>query len=86
MNQLEEFKIYYLNQEKVEKNDIFLQEQSEQVIYEEEENNLFNREQEEIKKKINAKKSTSKRLASLPKKYQTYKMDYKKKIVMEVNK
>jgi hypothetical protein len=86
MNQLEEFKIYYLNQQKEEENDIFLQEQKEQVIYEEEENQLINSKQEEITKKINAKKSISKRLSSLPKKYKTYKMDYKKKIVMEVNK
>ena len=85
MDQIEEFEKYYLLQEK-EENCIILHEQNEELINEEKENKVINNEQEEIKKENKIKKSTSKRLSSLHKKYCTYKTDYKKKLVMEVNK
>ena len=89
MDQLEEFEMYYLLQKEEEKNIcINLVEQNEELINEEKEkeNKVINSEQEEIKKKNKLKESTSKRLSSLTKNYCTYKIDYKKKIVMEVNK
>ena len=44
------------------------------------------KEEEEEKEKMKKKLSNYKRLRSLPKQYKTYKLDYKQKIVIEVNK
>ncbi len=85
MNQLQEFQIYYLQPEKEEKEHIFFKSKDEE-IYEEEKSNEINSEQNEIERKIQAKKATIKRLNSLPKKYNTYPLDFKKKLVTEVNK
>ena len=50
------------------------------------ENNIINEEEpQKIVKKSKLRKTSSKRLHSSPKQYQTYKMDYKKKIIEEVN-
>ena len=85
MNQLQEFQIYYLQLEKEEKEHICFKSKDEE-IYEEEKSNEINSEQNEIERKIQAKKATIKRLNSLPKKYNTYPLDFKKKLVTEVNK
>ena len=69
-----------------ESNNYFLKQIKEEEIYEEQQDNLINNEENNnIMKKIRMRESTFKRLKSLPKKYQTYKMDYKKQLVEEVN-
>ena len=85
MNQLQELQIYYLQLEKEEKEHIIFKPKDEE-IYEEEKSNEINSEQNEKERKIKAKKATIKRLNSLPKRYNTYPLDFKKKLVMEVNK
>jgi hypothetical protein len=83
MNPLEEFNNYYLQQ---------LNEYSEDLKYseivEKKEERKANVEIEDIKnskiKDLNS--ATSKRLRTLPKRYQIYTVEYKKKILEEVNK
>lgn len=82
MNQLEEFQNYYIQQTKEDENQTIYDEPKEGEIFEQpqEEINSVKNEEETKKKKVN-KESTSKRLKSLPKKYQTYTMGYKRQIV-----
>jgi len=81
MSQFEEFDKFYLLQSKEEENKIFFEEKKEET-YEENEKNLINDEKRNTTlKQLKLKESTFKRLNSLPKKYQTYKMDYKKQII-----
>ena len=85
MNQLEEFNLYCLQQLNEAKNiSDYEEEPKEEEILEDKENYIVNKENKPNIKKIEIKKSTSKR--SLPKRYQTYTLDYKKKIIAEVNK
>ena len=85
MNQIEEFNNYYIQQSKEEDNQIFFEEPKEEEYIEENNSNIINNEEKKnIDKSLKIKESTSKRLSSLPKKYQTYKMDYKKQLVEEV--
>ena len=86
MNELEGFNIYCLNQLNEAKNQTYYEEPKEEEYIEEKENNVIKNEEEEILKKIKLKESNSKRLNSLPKRYQTYTLDYKKQVIKEVNK
>lgn len=86
MNELEGFNIYCLEQLDEAKNQIYCDEPKEEEYIEERENNIVKNEENEITKKIKLKESTSKRLNSLPKRYQTYTLDYKKQVIKEVNK
>ena len=85
MNQLEEFNLYCLQQLNDTKNISYYEEHpKEEEIIEEKENYIDNKENKPNIKKIKIRKSTSKR--SLPKRYQTYTLDYKKQVIAEVNK
>ena len=81
MSQFRELQNFYIEQEiEEEKTHISFEDSKDKEINEEFENRN-NNEQEEIKFTQN---SGNKRLSSSPKKYQTYKMDFKEKVVMEV--
>lgn len=85
MNQLEEFNLYCLQQLNDAKNiSYYVEDPKEEEIIEEKENYMDNKENKPNIKKIRIRKSTSKR--SLPKRYQTYTLDYKKQVIAEVNK
>ena len=86
MNELEGFNKYCLDQLEEEKNHFYYEDPKEEEYIEEKENNIFKKEGKELTKKIKLKESTSKRLNSLPKRYQTYTLDYKKQVIKEVNK
>ena len=86
MNELEGFNIYCLNQLDEAKNQSYYEEPKDEESIEEKENNTIKNEDKEKAKKIKLKESTSKRLNSLPKRYQTYTLDYKKQVIKEVNK
>ena len=83
MNPLEEFNDYYLQQ-----SNEYSEELKYSEIIENEEERKTNVEIEDIKnskiKDLNS--ATSKKLRALPKRYQIYTMEYKKKILEEVNK
>ncbi len=85
MSQFEEFNKYYLLQSKGEENKMLIEEKKEETYEENEKNNLINDEKRTTSlKQLKLRESAFKRLNSLPKKYQTYKIDYKKQIVEEV--
>ena len=86
MNELEGFNIYCLDQLDEAKNQSYYEEPKEEEYIEKKENSVIKNEDKEIAKKIKLKESTSKRLNSLPKRYQTYTLDYKKHVIKEVNK
>ena len=87
MNQIEEFKNYYLPRLKEEESEIFFEEKDkencEEIENKEINNEVKNQNIEIILKKI---ESTSKRLRSLPKRYKIYTLDFKKHILEIVNK
>lgn len=84
MSKFEEFNKYYLLQSKGEENKMFIEEKKEET-YEENEKNLINDKKRTTSlEQLKLRESTFKRLNSLPKKYKTYKIDYKKQIVEEV--
>lgn len=88
MNQIEEFdKYYYLAQINETENPPYDEEPKNEEIYEENVKNLIVKE-EDIKdlKILKQNMSTSKRLSSLPKRYQTYTLEYKRQIIEQVNK
>ena len=86
MEQIEEFNHYYIQKTKEEENPMTFKEQNEKEFNEKPENNIINEEEpQKIVKKSKLRKTSSKRLHSSPKQYQTYKMDYKKKIIEEVS-
>ncbi len=81
MSQFRELQNFYIEQEiEEEKTHISFEDSKDKEINEEFENRN-NNEQEEIKFTQN---SENKRLSSSLKNYQTYKMDFKEKVVMEV--
>ncbi len=84
-NQLEDFNIYYMKQLTEAKNISYYEEPKEEEIVEEKKKNTDNNEDKIEDKKLKSKESTSKRFSSLPKRYQTYTLDYKKQIIEEVN-
>ena len=81
MSQFRELQNYYIEQEIEEETTHISYEDSKDEEINEEIENRNNNEQEEIKFTQN---SENKRLSSSPKKYQTFKMDFKEKVVMEV--
>ena len=85
MNEYEEINSYCLHQINDMENSILLDEPKEQEYSEERENNIINNEIKSIDIKAKISKSTSKRLRTFPKNYQTYSMDFKKKVLKEVN-
>ena len=86
MNDLEGFNKYYLAQLDDGNNQSYYEEPKEEEYIEGKENNVIKNEDNEITKKIKLKESTSKRLNSMPKRYRTYTLDYKKQVIKEVNK
>ena len=77
MSQFRESQHYYIEQEiEEEETHISFEDSKDKEIYA-----ANNNEQDEIKL---TQDSANKRLNSSPKKYKTYRMDYKEKIVMEV--
>ena len=81
MNQFEESNTYDLIKSKKDENN---EEQAEEEIFEEKIDVNNNNEDNRILEKKRGKITNSKKLISLPKKYQTYTLDYKKNIVKEV--
>ena len=84
-NQLEDFNIYCMKQLTETKNISYYEEPKEEDIMEEKEKNATNNEDKTEAKNLKLKESTSKRLRSLPKRYQTYTLGYKKQVIEEVN-
>ena len=82
MNQIEEFNNYYLQQWE----EYSEESEYEELIEKEEEKINISVEESKIKKIKNLNSATSKRLSVLPKRYQIYTLEYKKKILEEVNK
>ncbi len=80
MNQREDFDNYYLR----EMNEEY--EESEEEITEIQENNSTNNKDIKIEKKNKFKRPISKRLTTSRKRYNIYRMDFKMKVVEEVNK
>ena len=86
MEQIIEFNHYFKQKLKEEENPLTFKEQNEEDFNEKLENNKINEEEpQKIVKKSKLRKTPSKKLYSSPKQYQTYKMDYKKKIIEEVS-
>ena len=81
MSQFQELQNFYIEQEIEEEKTHISFEDSKDIEINEEIENRNNNEQEEIKFTQN---SENKRLSSSLKNYQTYKMDFKEKVVMEV--
>ena len=85
MCQIEEFNLYIHHQVEDEEKQELSQEQREKKLLEEEaEESENNGKQEEIFQKSQQIVDTSNRLNSEHKRYKTYSMDYKKKIIQEV--
>ena len=86
MEQNEEFNHYCLQQLKEEENPMIFEEQNDKDFNEKLEHSIINEEEpQKIVQKSKLRKTPSKRLYSSPKQYQTYKMDYKKKLIEEVS-
>lgn len=86
-SQFEEFDKYYINQLNETDNQIDYEEPKDEDIIEEKENNgIINFKETNNAKQLRLKESTTRRLHSLPKRYQTYTLDYKKQVIEEVNK
>ena len=84
MNSLEDFEKFYLNQIDEPRNQSDYDELKEEEYNEVKEIKRDNNEDKTIPKKRIIRKANSKR--SLPKRYQTYRLDYKKQIVAKVTK
>jgi len=84
MIQIEEFNTYIHHQVVDEENQELPEEQREEEKMEEEEESENNGKQREISQKSQQIIDTSNRLNSQHKRYKTYTMDYKKKLIQEV--
>ena len=84
-NQLEDFNIYCMKQLTETKNISYYEEPKDEYIVEEKERSTANNVYKTEAEKLKLKESTSKRLRSLPKRYQTYTLDYKKQVIEKVN-
>ena len=84
MNQFEEFTKIYYNQIHEEENQGPAEEPKEEFILEEGEDNKINANQSELNKKYEQRIDTSNRLNPNTKRYTTYTMEYKKRIIQEV--
>ena len=86
-SQFEEFNKYYINQLNETDNQIDYEEPKDEDFIEEKENNhIINNKETNNVKQLRLKESTARRLNSLPKRYQTYTLEYKKQVIEEVNK
>ena len=86
MDQFEEFNHFYIQQSKEEENPMISEEQNEEDINKKDENEIIiDEEPQKTLQKSKLSRISSKRYNLTPKKYQTYKMDYKKKVIDEVN-
>ena len=81
MNPIEEFNNCYLQQSK----EYSEEPEYEEIIEKEEGKTNLNIENIKLKKIKNLNSATSKRLRTLPKRYQIYTLEYKKNILEEVN-
>ena len=84
MNQFEEFTKIYYNQIHEEENQGPAEEPKEEFNLEDGEDNKINANQSELNKKYEQRIDTSNRLNSNTKRYTTYTMEYKKRIIQEV--
>ena len=86
-SQFEEFNKYYINQLNETDNQVDYEEPKDEDFIEEKENNhIINNKEINNVKQLRLKESTARRLNSLPKRYQTYTLEYKKQVIEEVNK
>ena len=86
-SQFEEFNKYYINQLNETDNQVDYEEPKDEDFIEEKENNhIINNKEINNIKQLRLKESTARRLNSLPKRYQTYTLEYKKQVIEEVNK
>ena len=84
MNQIEEFTNYYYPQIQEEENQVAAEEPKGEDNLEEEEDSKINVKQRESNKKYQQKMDTSNRLNIGHKRYTTYTMELKKRIIQEV--
>jgi hypothetical protein len=84
MNQFEEFTKILYNQIQEEEIQGPAEEPNEEINLEEGEDNKINANQSELNKKYDSGIDTSNRLNSNTKRYTTYTMEYKKRIIQEV--
>lgn len=84
MNQIEEFTNYYYPQIQEEENQVAVEEPKGEDNLEEEEDSKINVKQSESNKKYQQKMDTSNRLNIGHKRYTTYTMELKKRIIQEV--
>lgn len=84
MNQFEEFTKILYNQIQEEEIQGPAEEPNEEINLEEREDNKINANQSELNKKYDSGIDTSNRLNSNTKRYTTYTMEYKKRIIQEV--
>lgn len=84
MNQFEEFTKILYNQIQEEEIQGPAEELNEEINLEEGEDNKINANQSELNKKYDSGIDTSNRLNSNTKRYTTYTMEYKKRIIQEV--
>ena len=84
MNQFEEFKNYYLMKSKEEENNMNEEEEIEEEFFDEKEDEINCDKDKNYVMKSNLKEADSKRIDSLPKRYHTYNLEFKKKIIEEV--
>lgn len=86
MNQIEEFNNYYINQLNETDNQIYYEDSKYEDIIEEKEKDIIDGEKViNNSGKIKIKESSIKRINSLPKRYQTYTLEYKKEVIAQVN-
>ena len=84
MNLIEESNNCYIELTKEDNQILFEHPKEEKYLVERKCNIINNKENNNMDKSLKVKEIASKRLNSLPKKHQTYKMDYKKQLVEEV--
>ena len=84
MNQFEEFTKIYYNEIHEKENQSIFEEPKDEENFGEEEDVKMNAKQSEFNNKDDKPIDTSNRLNSNPKRYTTYTMEYKKRIIQEV--
>ena len=84
MSQFEEFEINQYYQVQEEENSDYQEEPKEEVNFVEKEDDIINMNQIEYANKYEQKIDASNRLNSNQKRYVTYTMEYKKRIIQEV--
>jgi len=84
MNQIEEFSNYYFHQINEEENPIILEDGKYQEAFVDKENTINDDEDIIVPKEITIKNPSSKKLNSMPKRYNIYTMDYKKQVLEAV--